>query len=357
MINSRLSDMASKPDAPFAGASVYDGVYLVANTKGAFTASAVAKTDIKASLEAVYREVLRAKRHGFVATEYLRSRDEYLSVLERQYKNRNKIESNRLVEEYVEHFLDNEPIPGIETEYQLMNMIAKQIPVEAVTQTFQQLFSTDKNVVVMAVLPDKPEIAMPTEAELAEIMAKVDAEEIAPFVDNVKQDPLIPELPAKGAIVKESVNKEFDAKEWILSNGAKVVLKKTDFKEDEILFGATAMGGTSVYPESEACNLQVLEMAARQISLGTFTSSDLEKYMAGKQVGVSISVSDYTKGLVGSSTPKDLKTLMELVYMTFVGAGLDADEYQATVSSISAILKQQESTPQFVFQSKRLEVL
>ena len=110
--------------------------------------------------------------------------------------------------------------------------------------------------------------------------------------------------------MKETTDKLYDTKQWTLSNGAKVILKKTDFKDDEVLFGAIAKGGSSVYPESEADNLKVLPVIMNQPKLGTYNSSDLEKYMAGKQAGVSLSISDYTRGLNGFSTPKDLKTLM-----------------------------------------------
>ena len=357
MLNSRLSEMSNKPDAPFAGAYAYDGNFFVCDTKGAFNASVVAKTDIKAAVESVYREVLRAKRHGFVATEYVRAREEYLSSLQQNYNNRNKVESSKYVNECVEHFLDNEPMPGIETEYQMMNMVAKQIPVEAVTQTFQTLVNEDRNMVVMMILPEKEGEIVPTEAEMLEIIKKVDAEEIAPFVDNVKQEPLVENLPAKGKIVKETTDKLYDTKQWTLSNGAKVILKKTDFKDDEVLFGAIAKGGSSVYPESEADNLKVLPVIMNQPKLGTYNSSDLEKYMAGKQAGVSLSISDYTRGLNGFSTPKDLKTLMELVYMHFTAYDIDADEYAATMSALEAMLKQSESTPKFIFSQKRAEAL
>lgn len=357
MLNSRLSEMTNKPDCSFSGAYTYDGSFFVSDTKGAFTASVAAKTDINAAIEAVYREVLRAKRHGFVATEYVRAREEYLSQLEMRYNNRSKIESSKLVNECVEHFLDNEPMPGIETEYQMMTALAKQIPVEVVNQTFATLVNADRNLAVMAILPEKEGEIIPTEEGILSIIQKVNAEEIAPFVDNVKQEPLVEKLPAKGKIVKETADKLYDTKQWTLSNGAKVILKKTDFKDDEIKFGAIAKGGTSIYPESEADNLKVLPVIMNMPTLGAYNSSDLEKYLAGKQVGVNLSMGDYTRGMNGDATPKDLKTLMELVYMHFVAYSIDAEEYEATMSSLEAMLKRSESTPKFVFSQKRAEAM
>ncbi|MGM9804514.1 MAG: M16 family metallopeptidase [Muribaculaceae bacterium] len=357
MINNRLSEISSKADAPFARAGCYDGDFFVANTKGAYIASVTAKDDMCKSFEAVYREVLRALRHGFTANEYERMRLEYKSQIERSYRNRNQIESNTLVEEYVEHFLDNEPIPSVEQFYTIMNKIASAVTVDDVNAKLKSLVNPERNVVVLAMMPEKPDVKVPTEEQLDAIVKAVNAEDIAAYVDNVKNDPLIAKLPVKGKVKQESYNADIDAKEWILSNGVKVIVKKTDFKEDEVLMNVVAKNGLAMFPESDAINLKVIDMALRDYSLGTYNSQDLNNYLLGKQVSLRFSQSDYTRSLNARTTPRDLKTLMELTYASFTALSIDAEEYAAMVSANSAILRQQEGNPRTVFQKRRLEAL
>ena len=350
MLNTRLNDMSSKPDAPFAAAGASDGEFFLAKTKDAFTVSGIAKTnDIKPLLEAIYREVLRAQRGGFTATEYARARSEYISRLEKSYKNRASRESGSYAREYVRHFADNEPIPGIEWEYQTMNMLVNQIPVEAINQLFPQYIQAD-NRVLLALLPEKEGFVMPTEAELAEVIAKVDAETIEAYVDNVKSEPLIANLPQAGKVVAESQDASWGTTEWILSNGAKVIIKPTKFKEDEILMTAVAKGGTSVIGDDKANDLIFLPEALSQYGLGDYTNADLQKYLAGKQASLRASISDYTRQMSGNTTPKDLNTLMELTYMMFTNLNLTEDEFAAMQNMYVGYLQNQEADPQYQFQ-------
>lgn len=354
----RFNDMATKADAPFAMAFAQNGDYFqVAKTKNALDLVAIAKgNDVKSALEAIYREALRAKRGGFTATEYARCRSEYLSTLEQAYKNRNQQENKKLVGEYVENFLKNEPIPGIENEYQIMNMLVNRIPVEAVNQVYGQIV-TDSNTVVCCMMPDKEGIVYPTNAELAEGLKSVAAEDIAPFVDNVKTEPLISQLPAAGKVASEKQNKEFGTTEWTLSNGAKVVVKKTDFKEDEICVEIVSKGGSSIYGEEDAANLLMLPVLFEQYGLGKFTFADLTKYMAGKQARITPSLDDYAKGMSGQTTPKDLKTMMELIYMAFTSLNVTVDEFSALQNMYKSALQNQSANPQFIFAQKLQRVL
>ena len=357
MLDSRLNDMMSKPDAPFAMASSSYGEFFVAKTKDAFTVSGIAKgNDIKPVLEAIYREVLRAQRGGFTATEYERARSEYLSRLETAYKNRNQQESTRFAREYVSHFVDNEPIPGIEFKYQVMTMLAKQIPVQAMNMAFQQMITPDNRVVV-ALLPEKEGFLFPTDAELDAVLKAVDAETIEAYVDNVKAEPLIKELPAAGKIVAEKENPQWGTIEWTLSNGVKVVVKKTAFKDDEILFNASAKNGLSIFGDEKANSMIFMPYALSQYGLGDYTNADLQKYLAGKQATVRHSFGTDSRTLSGFSTPKDIQTLMELLYMTFTGFNINEDEFVAAQNMYKGALQNQEVSPQYIFQKRLAESL
>ena len=153
MMNSRLAEIASKPDSPFAQAYLSYGEFFIAKTKDALDLTVVGKdNDIRDDFSAAYRELLRAARGGFTLTEYERAQKEYLSDLETKYNNREKRESGEYVNEYVRNFIDGNPIPGIEVEYQLVNMIAPQIPVAIINQAMQQ-YVTENNRVVACMLP------------------------------------------------------------------------------------------------------------------------------------------------------------------------------------------------------------
>ena len=357
MLQIRLNELGQKADAPFAAASAFYGEFIMAKTKQAFQFAMLPKgNSFDEGLKAVYREALRAKRGGFTTTEYARCRTEYLSQLEKAYNNRNQQENKTLAESYVRNFIDKKPIPGIETEYQMMSMIVNQIPVEAVNQVFSQIVS-DKNLVVLGMMPALEGESCPKDEDILALLSQVEAENIAPYVDNVKDEPLVSELPAAGKVVKENVLSDFGAKEWILSNGAKVILKKTDFKADEINMMAVAKGGTSVYGNDKAADLMFMLAVLEQHGLGSFTNSELTKLMAGKQVSLKVSLDDYVRRLSGNTTPKDLKTYMEMIYMTFTGLTVTPDEFTAMQNLYKGLIQNQAQNPNFVFQKKVQEYL
>ncbi|WP_373136126.1 M16 family metallopeptidase [Phocaeicola plebeius] len=357
MLQIRLNEQGQKADAPFAVAIAHHGEFLISKTKQTFQLAMIPKgNSFDEGLKAVYREALRAKRGGFTATEYARCRTEYLSQLEKAYNNRNQQENKTLAESYVRNFIDKKPIPGIETEYQMMSMIVNQIPVEAVNQVFSQIVS-DKNLVILGMMPAREGETCPKDEDILALLSQVEAENIAPYVDNVKDEPLVSELPAAGKVVKENMLSDAGAKEWILSNGAKVILKKTDFKADEINMMAVAKGGISVYGNDKAADLMFMPAVLEQHGLGNFTNSDLTKLMAGKQVSLKVSLDDYVRTLSGNTTPKDLKTYMEMIYMTFTGLTVTPDEFVAMQNLYKGVIQNQEQNPSFVFQKKVQEFL
>jgi zinc protease len=358
MINNRLSEISSKPDAPFAGAGVnFGGFFLSSKVKDALTASAVAKgNDIIEPLKAVYREVLRAQRGGFTQSEYERARNEYISSIERVYNNRNTRENGTFVSEYVGNFKDGDPIPGIEAEWSLIQQIAMSIPVQVINQTMSQAITPD-NRVLMVLCPEAEGMTNPTEQQLADALASVDAESIEAFVDEVKSEPLIPSDPVAGAVTSTVNNEKWGTTEWTLSNGAKVIIKSTKFKEDEILFTAYANGGYADYSADYDNSLMFLPVAMQAYGLGSYTNTDLSKYTAGKQASLYISFSNYSRSMGGSATPKDLPTLMEMVYMGFKDIEFTEDEFAALQKAYSGILANQEKSPEYIFQKSLLSTL
>ncbi len=351
MLNDRLREKAQEPDCPYVQAYAYDGGYLLSNTVNAFTLSVLPKDgQTEAAVEAVVTEAMRAAKHGFTATEYERAKEEYLSQLEKQYNERNKIPNARLASQYYRNYLDNEPMPSIEQEYQIMSMIAPQIPVDIVNQMMPEYITTDgHNLVVMNFNQEKDDAVYPTPESLKGAVDTGLNAQVEAFVDNVKQEPLISKLPKKGKIKKESYNSQFDYKELELSNGARVILKKTDFKENEIRMTARARGGQSLYGERDWANTGLLSFITMMSGKGNFSATELQKATAGKQASANLSMNEYTDVVSGQSTVKDLETMFQLAYLTFTDIRKDEKSYGQLMGQLETMLKNQGLTPEAAF--------
>ena len=344
MMHARLEELRQSANPPFIQAASGNSNFLLAKTTEAFVGMAVSKDDgIPTALSTLVREIERARKFGFTASEYARAKADYLLMLESAYKERDKMKNNQYVQEYIRHFIDNEPIPGIETEYALMNQLAPNIPVEAINSILPQLIK-DENIVINIFGPDKEGMVYPTEAEILDILNKTKAEEITAYVDKVSDEPLMKEAPKAGKIVKTEEG-PFGSTALTLSNGVRVVLKTTDFKADEIRMRAFSPGGTSVFGTKEALQLKMLNSVAGLGGLGNFSNVDLEKVLAGKKATIGATVSGLSEGLNGSCSPKDLETLLQLTYLSFTAPRMDEEAFESFKQRTKASLANQEANP------------
>ncbi len=358
MLNNRFEDILAKPNAPFASASCFFGGFLVsARTKEAFTLDAVANgPDVTPALAAAYREVLRAARGGFTISEYDRAKASYLSSWETNYNNRATRENESFCNAYVRNFLDGNPIPGIDIEYNIAQQLAAAVPVDLINQFFQQVVTPD-NRVIYGLMPDKEGIVVPSDEQLAAALAAVDAENIEAYKEEVRTDPLITKMPKKGKITGTKKLDQWGAEEWTLSNGAKVIVKPTKFKEDQILFRGQALDGYANLDHSYDNDIIFSEYSLDNFGLGKYTCNDLLKYLNGKIVSLTPSFESDARVISGSTTPKDLATLLELTYMLFTDPVYDANEFAALQSQINSILEHQSLKPEFIFSQRMMESL
>lgn len=354
MLNERLSDIASRPGSVFAVCNVDFGEYFIAKTADGFTLTVLARdpADLASPLAAGYREVLRAARGGFTPSEYDRARSRYLSSIEQQYKERDSRNNSEFVHPLIEHFTDSTAAPSIETRYQLCKQIASNVDLNTINQAMAQTVASDDNRFVIVLMPDLPADSgadYPTEQQLSAALAAVDAEDIEPLADAGAPEKLIEQMPAPGTIVSEESDPRFDSTVWTLSNGARVMLKQSDLTAGQILFRAVAKGGTAWLPDSLAPSIIFFNEAIEQAGLGKLTNSELSKYLAGKHVSLSFNADADTRTLRGTSTPGDLRYLMELIYMTMTDVTLPADEFEAMLGQYDALLHNQESSPEYQF--------
>lgn len=359
MIGARFAEEVKKPESPFLQVRAEVGQYLVSRTKDALTLTVVPKEGQElAGLSAGIRELKRVKDFGFTATEYARGKSEYLSRLEKVYNNREKHPNDAYCQQYVKNFIENEPIPSIEDEYQIMNALSANIPVEIINQIAGQLIAdNDTNFVVLAAVQEKEGKQYFTGADMKKAVDAVRQEKLTAYVDNVKQEPLITEMPAKGSIVKSTENAALGFKQLTLSNGATVLMKKTDFNADEIVFRATSNGGASVFGKGDVYNIQFANYILSQSGLGNFSSTDLQKALAGKQVGTQFSIENAMHGLSGNSTPKDLETLFQLIYLDFTKVTKDEKAVNNFLTLISTQLKNISLNNEAVFEDSVMSVV
>ena len=352
MMASRFSEKALEPDCPYLQAGASNGEFLISSTKGAFTLVGAAKPGkLKEAYAAVLREGKRMSDFGFTATEYQRAKDEFISQVEKAVANKDKMKNEQFTTQYVDHFIANEPIPSVEEEGQIYQMLVPNIPVEVINAYAKQLVcKSDTNLVSLVMMREAEDASYPTQQELADIVKQVRGEQLEAYVDNVKQEPLMAQAPKAGKIKKTTVNEKLGFKELTLSNGAKVVLKKTDYKDNEIQFAASANVGYSALDKADYMNAAMFDDVLDGSGLGNFTNNELTKALAGKQAGVSFTISPFNHGLSGNSTPKDIETLMQLIYLKMTNVTKDQKPFDNLINTMTTVLANKSNNPNLVYQ-------
>ena len=351
MLNDRLREYAEKPESPFLQASASYGPYLLSRTVDAFDMGVLPKDgQTDAAVTAVLTEARRAAEFGFTPTEYSRFKANYLSNLEKQYSNKDKRYNSQFVTRYVQHFLNNEPIPSIDFTYETMKQLVPMLPLDMPNEVIKELvLPTDTNLVVLNFNNEKEGAVYPTEDGLKAAVAAGRNAKIEAYVDNVKDEPLMTTLPKPGKIKKEVKNDKFGYTELTLSNGVKVVLKQTDLKKDQVLLRAEGFGGEALYGLEDLANLKMFGDVIEASGLGNFSHTELEKALAGKIASASMYMSNYREHINGSSTPKDVETMLQLVYLYFTNINKDQKSYDNLMQTMEVQLKNRLLQPENVF--------
>ena len=345
MLNARLSELVQSANPPFTRASSYYSDFFVAKTKEAFALSASSKADgIETALKTLLQEAERARRFGFTESEYARARANYLQNLESAYNEREKTKHGSYVREYVQNFLNGEPIPGIEAEYAMMNQLAPNIPLQAMNMVMQQLVP-DTNQVVIIAGPAKEGLKYPTKEEVINLLKGMKDLDLQAYVDKVSDEPLMKEAPKGGKIISEKEGDIYGSTKLVLSNGVTVYVKKTDFKADEIRMKGTSLGGKSIFPDKDALNFAVMDNVIAVGGLGNFSQVDLTKVLAGKKVSVNAGLGATTENVFGTCSPKDFETMMQLTYLTFTAPRKDAEAFESFKNRMKAQLESAQANP------------
>jgi zinc protease len=350
MINSRFSEIARQPDAPFLGASAGDDT--LGRTVEAFSVSARVKDGAVATgLSAITQEMTRVRQHGFGEAELDRARRSTLAGFERAYNERDKSQSSPLAAELVRHFLNAEAAPGIAIEVDLARKFLSTITAAELAALARGMVP-ENNQVVIASAPEKAGLAAVTEPMLREALRAGATATVTPWRDEMSGRALLAKAPTPGTVSSRREIAEIGVSVLTLSNGVEVWLKPTDFRNDQIIFTSYARGGLSLATPAEYNNAALSSSLVSMAGVGGFTPTDLGKLLAGKIANASPSVSSTTQGIGGSSTPKDLETALQLVYLEFTAPNTDPTAFTLLKQRLEATLANQAQSPGAVFSER-----
>ena len=359
MANARLSEIAMKPNAPFTNAHIGNGGVGICPTLDGLTVGVGTKDgELMKGFEAALVELERIRRHGFTEGEFERAKAQVLRREEQAYNNRNDRMNGQYVNRYLSAFRRNSAFPDAELEWKMDSAIIAQLPLVAINQTFAS-YITDHNNVVIVNAPKKEGVVNPTEAQILEAIAKVKGSEIAPYQDNTVKEPLIaPNAKLKGSKVKKSgANATLGTTEWTLKNGVKVVVKPTTFKADEVQIQMVSQAGISCLSDDDYNTGKYLSLVTSQMGLSKFSATELRKQLSGKSASTAVAPDDYTTAVYGNGSPKDLETILQLLYLRFTDPRFNEDDFNTVLGQYISYVENITTNPDYVASSEQLKSL
>jgi zinc protease len=354
MLNLRLRDIARRPNAPFLGAQA--GTSNIGRTLELFEIEAVVpEGQLTEGLGAIVQEARRMQLHGFSVDELNRAKSALLAAYERAYKERNTSESASYANEYVRHFLQQEPIPGMEFEYRIAASYLPGVTALEVAALAKE-FITDDNRVVLGVAPEKKDTPPPSVEMLRNTIARASAAPVDPWKEATEGRALVEKDPGGGKVTARRSVPEIGATVLTLSNGVEVWLKPTDFKNDQILFSSYAPGGISLATEAEYKSASLATAMVGVGGMGGLNPVDLSKMLSGKIAQAAPSIGEYTHGVSGSATPNDLETALQLNYLVHTAPNMTPDVLELLKRRLTGALQNRDQNPRAVFGEKVGEV-
>ncbi|MCQ2283577.1 MAG: insulinase family protein [Bacteroidales bacterium] len=348
MYASRLEEISLKNTAPFIGA---DGGYdnLIGTTDEYALYASCKENKILESIRVLMQEDNRILKYGFLQTELARAKEAMMEKMERAANEVDKTESGNFADEYVDNYLHQNPIPGAKREYNLAKKMIENITIEEINNLAKD-WITPENFVAIVMAPDKEGVIVPTKDEVLATIKDPKLADVTPYVDTYKEKEILDKTQLKaGTIAKTEKISAIDGEMITLSNGIQVILKKTEFKNDEILFSAYSKGGKSLY---DVKDLASADFASSFIDRGGIADMDyatLTKTLKKKQAGVTPAISAMTEGFDGSSTPKDLEFFFQYLHAFFESPRVDPETYDLVMNEMKEAIKMMQSQPMFKF--------
>ena len=349
MLDARLDELDQRDNPPFLRVAAGRGLFDTPRTKDEVVLQALVPNDgITRGLETMVTEINRVRRFGFTESELTRAKQTRMLAYERGVTESPDRESSSRADEYTRNFLQNEALPTVWQELAFHRRFIPGITLAEINALTEQWFP-DQNRLVIVTAPDAAGVALPTQAQLADAVKAASARPVDRYVDVAAGLKLMEAPPAKGSIAKVTLRPEAGITEWTLSNGATVVLKPTTLKEDQILFRATAPGGTSLAGDDDFVQARAAEYIVPAMGVGRFNGPTLDKLLAGKAVAVSPFIGETSQSMAGGGTPQDLETMFQLIYLRFTQPRADPTAFAGTVSQAKGLLANREANPDVAF--------
>lgn len=357
MLNNRYRELTLKPNPPFVFASSYFGSSN-ARTKDIFQVMAISSdTGMAQSLNTLAIENQRLLKFGFTGSELTLYKKQVQSLYDRVFSEREKEESEKYASEYVNNFLTHEPIPGIEWEYDFVKQYLADVTMDDINNLAPK-WITKNNMVVTLNASDKPNTIIPTIEEVENILSKAETASITPYTEKVVATRLMDAEKLKpGKIISEKTNDELQTTTYRLSNGATVILKPTNFKNDELLFTAYSKGGLSLVKKSDYYSVLYASAIVKQSGIGNFNASDLENFLKGKNTAIAPNIGLYRESISGNTVPKEVETLMQLIHLYFTAPRIDAAAFESFKTKQKQLYANATANPQLYFSSEFQKIM
>ncbi|MDB4949885.1 MAG: peptidase domain protein [Gemmatimonadetes bacterium] len=355
MLNERLNELTQRPGAPFLGVSSFSGS-LVRPVNAAMLTAEASENGVERALASLLTEAQRVARHGFTEGELAREKANQLRSWEQIFAERDKATSGQFAGGYASHYLYGGPLLDLATEYRLQQAYLPGVSLDEVNARARELLGT-RDRTVMASVPAKPGVRVPDEARLAAVVDSVRRADVQPYRETDSGAALMATLPAPGRVVSETRIPEAGVTRWTLSNGARVVLRPTDFRADEILFIGRAPGGTSLVPDSLWLDAQTATAAVQVGGVGTLSVVDLQKRLSGKAASVGTDIDELAQGVSGYAAPRDVETMFQLVHLYFTQPRRDSSAWEAYRERARESFRNRGASPEGAFVDSIQKVL
>ena len=347
MLNFRLYELLNQAEPPFIVA--YAGKTSIVRAKDIYELAAAVKEDgVEEGIGALLTEANRVRQNGFTQSELDRTKNELLREFEQYYKERDKSNSDQFASEYQRNFLEGEPIPGITYEFKLAQELIPGISIDEVNK-IANLLMTDRNRVILINAPEQTRPILPVETSLLNLLTQIDEQKVEAYVDEVSDKPLISKMPKPSKIKKEKKYLDTGIIEWRLSNGIKVILRPTDFKNDEIKFQGFSTGGTSLISDKNYYSAWAASDIISLSGVGEFDINSLNKKLTGKVVSVFPYLDDLSEGVIGDASPEDIETMFQLIYLYMTSPRKDSIAFISYLTRMKAYIENRSADPENAF--------
>ncbi len=349
MLNNRFQEIVQKPDAPFmfAGSQYSSFIGRSIDVYGLYAGAK--ENQIEKSIETVMTENERVRQYGFTASELEREKKDMYTMYENGAKEADKTLSGTYADEFIRNYLDQECIPGYQKEFDLVKEFLPGITLEEIN-SLGRTWTSEMNMISLITAQEKEGVKVPTDQQVAEIIKSIKTKKIEAYVDKVSDAPLLSEQPSPTNVIKRVENNVFGFTELTFGNGVRIILKPTDFKNDQILISAYSPGGTSLYPDNDIMSAMLASTIVTQSGVGNYDFIGLQKKLSGNTAKLSPYINELREGVNGSCSPKDLETMLQLNYLYFTGIRKDESAFNAYISRMKNMIRPLRANPQVIFQ-------